>query len=98
MRAHDRSRPNLIMALIVDQGIAMAESTGKAAAAAYMAQRKVPDAVIARVLCDPEHRRSSANPRFAPPPPAVLDRQAENDAAQARQSSQACQARPAAGK
>jgi hypothetical protein len=86
MRQHDRSRPNLIMALIVDQGIAMAETTGRAAAAAYLAQRKVPDAVIARVLCDPEHRRNSAGPRFAPQPPAVLARQAENDAAQAQKA------------
>lgn len=65
MRKDDLSRPNLAMALIVDHGIAMAETEGMAKAAAYLAARNVPDAVIARVLCEPGRRRGGT--ASAPP-------------------------------
>jgi hypothetical protein len=69
MRKDDPSRPNLAMALIVDHGIALAATAGNVVAAAYLAERHVPDAVIARVLCDPDRRRVSARPQVQPSHP-----------------------------
>ena len=63
----DRSRPNLAMALIVDHGIAMAATHGIVKAAAYLSVHGVPDAVIARVLCEPERRRVADKAVSAPP-------------------------------
>lgn len=70
MRKDDPSRPNLAMALIVDHGIAMAATSGNAVAVAYLTERNVPDAVIARVLCDPGRRRASAPRREWPRQPS----------------------------
>lgn len=73
MHQDDQSRPNLAMALIVDHGIAMAGTQGMAKAVAYLTARGVPDAVIARVLCEPDRRRSNGRVLSAPParPPAL---------------------------
>jgi len=53
----DQSRPCEAMAWIVEDGIALAETDGSTLAAEYLAARGVPDAVIARVLCEPGQRR-----------------------------------------
>ncbi len=63
----DRSRPNLAMALIVNHGIMMASMHGMVKAAAYLSVHGVPDAVIARVLCEPERRRGAGNPQSPAP-------------------------------
>jgi hypothetical protein len=76
MRNVDQSRPNLAMALIVDHGIAMAETQGKAKAVAYLTARGVPDAVIARVLCEPERRRGSGALSAPPARPSALEQAA----------------------
>lgn len=76
MRQDDQSRPNLAMALIVDHGIAMAETEGMAKAAAYLAARNVPDAVIARVLCEPDRRRGAGGAPSAPARPHALEQAA----------------------
>jgi len=77
MRKNDQSRPNLAMALIVDHGIAMAETEGMAKAVAYLTARGVPDAVIARVLCEPDRRRGSGGALSAQPArPPVLEQAA----------------------
>lgn len=76
MRQDEQSRPNLAMALIVDHGIAMAGTEGMAKAAAYLASRNVPDAVIARVLCEPNRRRGSGGAPSAPARPQALEQAA----------------------
>jgi hypothetical protein len=58
MQPDDRSRPDLAMAKFVEYGIALAATHGQTEAAAYLAARGVPDAVIARVLCEPSRRRT----------------------------------------
>lgn len=46
---------------VVDAGIALKEVSGMRAAAKFMATLGVPDAVIARVLCEPAWRRRAAS-------------------------------------
>lgn len=46
---------------VVDAGIALKEVSGVRAAASFMASLGVPDAVIARVLCEPAWRRRAAS-------------------------------------
>jgi hypothetical protein len=58
MQTDDRSRPDLAMARFVEHGISLAATHGQTEAAAYLAARGVPDAVIARVLCEPSRRRA----------------------------------------
>ena len=57
MHTDDRSRPDLAMAKFVEHGVSLAATHGQTEAAAYLAARGVPDAVIARVLCEPGRRR-----------------------------------------
>jgi hypothetical protein len=76
MHNDDQSRPNSVMALIVDHGIAMAETEGMAKAVAYLTARGVPDAVIARVLCEPGRRRGSGALSAQPARPSALERAA----------------------
>lgn len=46
---------------VVDAGIALKEVSGPQAAAKFMAALGVPDAVIARVLCEPAWRRRATS-------------------------------------
>ena len=57
MQADDRSRPGLVMTKFVVHGISLATTQGGTEAAAYLAARGLPDAAIARVLCEPTRRR-----------------------------------------
>lgn len=59
MRTLQESRPDLATATIVESGIALVTARGRAGAAQYLTQHRVPDAVIARVLCDPARRRAT---------------------------------------
>lgn len=52
----DKSRPGQGMAATVEAGIALA-AEGRDGALAYLIAHRVPDAVIARVLCEPARRR-----------------------------------------
>jgi hypothetical protein len=46
---------------LVDAGVALKEVSGTRAAAEFMVKLGVPDAVIARVLCEPAWRRRTAS-------------------------------------
>jgi hypothetical protein len=59
MNTNDRSRPGDAVAWIVEDGIALAALKGRTLAAGYLVARRVPDAVIARVLCESDHRRKA---------------------------------------
>ena len=52
------SRRRTAMAATVETGIALAVEHDRASAVKYLTEHRVPDSVIARVLCDPERRRA----------------------------------------
>lgn len=52
------SRPDLTRAIAVEAALALLETEGRAAAAAFMEDAGVPLAVIARVLNEPDKRRT----------------------------------------
>ncbi|MGV3655538.1 MAG: hypothetical protein ACO1N5_15120 [Noviherbaspirillum sp.] len=54
------SRPNLVLAAIVEQGIALQQTHGTHHAANFLHERKVALRVIERVLMRPHERRRSA--------------------------------------
>lgn len=59
------SRPDQRMAKIVDAGIGMISARGRTAAVAYLAKNGVNDKVMARVINEPNRRRSSHALEFA---------------------------------
>ena len=54
------SRPDLITARIVEEGIALEETHGRKHAASFLTKHAVHFAVIVRVLSEPGHRRKDA--------------------------------------
>ncbi|MET0319662.1 MAG: hypothetical protein ABW069_02945 [Duganella sp.] len=56
------SRPDRTRAIAVEAGLALLQSEGRAAAAAFMQDAGVPLSVIARVLNEPDRRRTAAPP------------------------------------
>jgi hypothetical protein len=59
MRKIDDSRPGVAIALSVDAGVSIAVTHGNVNAAKFLSNLGIADRVIARVLCDPAHRRSN---------------------------------------
>ena len=53
----NNSRPDKEMAALVDDGIELAAVCGREKIYVCLAARGVPDAVLERVLCEPERRR-----------------------------------------
>jgi hypothetical protein len=51
------SRPDLRRAQVVEQGIALIESHGRAVATAFLDSGKVPFSVIVRIMSEPAWRR-----------------------------------------
>lgn len=58
---HQQARNNTRMRLIVEQGVAQDQTHGSVAAWRFLAANGVPEALILRVLSDPQRRRESDN-------------------------------------
>ncbi|MBZ2207491.1 hypothetical protein [Massilia soli] len=58
-------RTNLATATVVNEGIAWRETYGTRSAAAFLAHRAIPRAVIQRVVNSGELRRATISPRRA---------------------------------
>ena len=61
MTTQQNDTPKHNLDKVVDAGIALKAVSGMRAAAHFMAKLGVPDAVIARVLCEPAWRRRAAS-------------------------------------
>ncbi|HEU4777291.1 MAG TPA: hypothetical protein VFS95_10725 [Telluria sp.] len=61
MSAQKPDSPKHNIDKVVDAGVALKEVSGTRAAAEFMAKLGVPDAVIARVLCEPAWRRRASS-------------------------------------
>jgi hypothetical protein len=60
------SRPNAVLAAIVEQGIALQETHGMHYAARFLNDRKVGIKIIERVLLRPQERRKGMPAQVAP--------------------------------
>jgi hypothetical protein len=58
MDKDNNARPDKEMAALVDEGVALAAVCGREKIYVCLAARGVPDAVLERVLCEPERRRA----------------------------------------
>ena len=72
MDKDNNSRPDTEMAALVEEGLELAEVCGREKIYVCLAARGVPDAVLERVLCEPDRRRAQTNDADVLAPPASL--------------------------